>query len=84
MTFLNSRYLIHGQGLMDVLVDCPFKRTLDNLGTKYGTYEVNKEEDGDIVMNVLSAVTGNRMVSHFKAAISLADSELLVRSGPEM
>jgi hypothetical protein len=44
-------------------VDCPFKRTLDELGTKYGSYEVNKEEDGDIMMNVVSAVTGNRMVS---------------------
>jgi hypothetical protein len=46
----------------DILVDCPFKRTLDELGTKYGSYEVNKEEDGDIMMNVVSAVTGNRMV----------------------
>jgi hypothetical protein len=46
-------------------VDCPFKRTLDELGTKYGSYEVNKEEDGDIMMNVVSAVTGNRMVSLF-------------------
>ena len=43
-------------------MDCPLKRTLDDLGTKYGAYEVNKEEDGDVMMNVVSAVTGNRMV----------------------
>jgi len=38
------------------------KRTLDGLGTQYGTLEVNKAEDGDMMMNVVSAVTGNRMV----------------------
>lgn len=38
------------------------KRTLDDMGTKYGAYEVNKEPEGEVVMNVVSAVTGNRMV----------------------
>ncbi len=44
-------------------MDCLFKRTLDDMGTKYGSYEVNKEEDGETMMSVVSAVTGNRMVS---------------------
>jgi hypothetical protein len=56
-------FLAFGRRPYDILVDCPFKRTLDELGTQYGSYEVNKEEDGDIMMNVVSAVTGNRMVS---------------------
>jgi len=38
------------------------KRTLDELGTQYGALEVNKEEDGAMLMNVVSAVTGNRAV----------------------
>eukprot|EP00088_Acartia_fossae_P017999 TRINITY_DN20325_c0_g1_i1.p1 TRINITY_DN20325_c0_g1~~TRINITY_DN20325_c0_g1_i1.p1 ORF type:complete len:147 (-),score=25.52 TRINITY_DN20325_c0_g1_i1:30-470(-) len=38
------------------------KRTLDDIGTKYGSLEVNQAEDGDMMMNVVSAVTGNRMV----------------------
>ena len=39
------------------------KRALDDIGTKYGSFEVNKAEEGDMTMNVVSAVTGNRMVS---------------------
>jgi hypothetical protein len=45
------------------LMDCPLKRTLDDMGTKYGAYEVNREEDGEVMMNIVSAVSGNRMVS---------------------
>ena len=42
------------------------KRTLDNLGTKYTALELNKAEDGDMLMDVVSAVTGNRAVSTAK------------------
>ena len=42
------------------------KRTLDNLGTKYMALELNKAEDGDMLMDVVSAVTGNRAVSTVK------------------
>merc|ERR1711872_1102805 len=39
------------------------KQTLDELGTKYQALEVNKMgEEGDMLMNVVSAVTGKRVV----------------------
>ena len=39
------------------------QRTLDEFGTTYQALEVNKlGEEGDMLMNVVSAVTGKRMV----------------------
>jgi len=39
------------------------KKTLDDLGTQFQAYEVNKEgKEGDMMMNVVQAVTGNRLV----------------------
>jgi hypothetical protein len=39
------------------------------MGTKYGAYEVNTEADGEVMMNIVSAVSGNRMVSHKQPAM---------------
>jgi len=38
------------------------KHTFDEIGTKYATLELNQMSDGDMMMSVLSAVTGNRTV----------------------
>merc|ERR1712083_987319 len=39
------------------------KRTLDDLGTQFQSMEVNKEgKDGEMMMDIVEAVTGNRMV----------------------
>jgi len=39
------------------------KKTLEDLGTQFQAYEVNKEgKEGDMMMNVVQAVTGNRLV----------------------
>eukprot|EP00088_Acartia_fossae_P022305 TRINITY_DN2354_c0_g1_i16.p1 TRINITY_DN2354_c0_g1~~TRINITY_DN2354_c0_g1_i16.p1 ORF type:complete len:151 (-),score=29.45 TRINITY_DN2354_c0_g1_i16:552-1004(-) len=38
------------------------KRTLDDIGTKYGVVEVNKAVDGEMMMNIVSAVTGSKTV----------------------
>jgi len=39
------------------------KNTLTDIGTQFQSYEVNKEgKQGDMMMNVVQAVTGNRMV----------------------
>ena len=36
---------------------------MEDLGTQFQTYEVNKEgKEGDMMMNVVQAVTGNRLV----------------------
>ena len=39
------------------------QRTLDDIGTKYGVVEVNKAVDGEMMMNIVSAVTGSKTVS---------------------
>ena len=40
-----------------------FQRTLDDLGTQFQSMEVNKEgKDGEMMMDIVEAVTGNRMV----------------------
>ena len=38
---------------------------------------MNKAEDGDMMMNVVSAVTGNRMVSHFLYSFLLSRVEFV-------
>jgi len=38
------------------------KRTFDDIGTKYGVVEVNKFEGGEMLMSVVTAVTGSRTV----------------------
>eukprot|EP00092_Neocalanus_flemingeri_P021411 GFUD01023214.1.p2 GENE.GFUD01023214.1~~GFUD01023214.1.p2 ORF type:complete len:156 (+),score=61.23 GFUD01023214.1:52-519(+) len=39
------------------------KKTLEDLGTQFQSYEVNKEgQEGEMMMNIVQAVTGNRMV----------------------
>jgi len=38
------------------------KKTLDDIGTKYGVVEVNKAEDGETMMMIVNAVTGARTV----------------------
>ena len=39
------------------------QRTLDDLGTQFQSMEVNKEgRDGEMMMDIVEAVTGNRMV----------------------
>merc|ERR1719186_2568678 len=38
------------------------KKQFDDLGTKFTAVEVNKEEDGPMLMDVITSVTGSRMV----------------------
>ena len=39
------------------------QKTLEDLGTQFQHYEVNKEgKEGEMMMNIVQAVTGNRMV----------------------
>ncbi|EON98738.1 putative glutaredoxin protein [Phaeoacremonium minimum UCRPA7] len=45
---------------------CPYcrnsKRILDSYGAKYEHYELNEEDDGDIIQNALHQLTGQRTV----------------------
>jgi len=38
------------------------KKTLDEIGTQFQSFEVNKEAEGSMMMEIVQAVTGNRMV----------------------